>query len=85
MTPGKRPHSATPRKNRAMRRPVALLTVAIHIMIPPHATIMKEIQRRGPATFRHIFENTSNSTYLFDGERNNRRWKKWRLSKEMEE
>jgi hypothetical protein len=63
-TPGKRPHSATPRKNRAAKSPDAFWAPAIAIMIPPHITMINVIHFLGPTSFKQMLDGTSKRTYL---------------------
>lgn len=63
-TPGKRPHSATPKKNRAAMRPDAVLAAAIDMVIVPHTTMINDIHRLGPTSFKQMLDGTSKMMYL---------------------
>jgi len=62
--PGKKPASATPKKNRMASRPWKLKTAAVQIVMIPQDIIMRPIQTEGEKYFIAKFEGASKNTYL---------------------
>ena len=61
--PGKKPASATPKKNRMASRPSKLKTAAVQIVIIPQEIMMRPIHTDGEKYFIAKFEGASNITY----------------------
>ena len=63
MTPGKRPPSAMPRKNRTMKKPVRLEMTPWRVVTTPQMTVMVGSQNLGEVRLRIMLQGTSKRMY----------------------
>ncbi|MNE92147.1 hypothetical protein D3C80_1898430 [compost metagenome] len=63
MTPGKKPASATPSRNRATINWFAVVTKAVATVTMPHSTMMRVSVARAPMRCRYRLLGTSNRMY----------------------